>query len=513
MNKLQIQAAAELRLRKIRAKRLSEFNTQREFYQKNPLQWISDRLGVSKETILWSLNPGYENHKWDGTPDPLYKILLCLSEGIRRIGVESATGTGKTFLAACIVLWFLECFEGSLVVTSAPKQDQLSLHIWKEIGKLHSRFNRGDLTTLKLRMNPGRDDWIAVGFVAGVKADEESSTKAQGFHARHLLIILEETPGIPKPIITAFENTAGAPHNIILALGNPDHQFDNLHLFCTQQDVEHIVISAFDHPNVVLDDPFHVPGAQSRYGIDDLKKKYGGDESPMFMSRARGITPKQAEDALIKMDWCIKCKDLIKNDEKNEEMKKGDPALGVDVANSVDGDKAAIAEGIGQVLEKVDDFHCPDANQLGKRDVKLKIDEKKIDPKRVGVDGVGVGVGTVNALKELDIEVRNLIGGSSPIDLDDDEQKFNNLRTQMWWQMREDIRHGNVILPNDPELLADLCTPKFKVKDKYIILESKEEIKKRLGRSPNKGDAAVYWNWVRIDREGPNIEFLTWGGK
>jgi hypothetical protein len=43
-------------------------------------------------------------------------------------------------------------------------------------------------------MNENRDDWLAVGFVAGVKADEASSTKAQGFHAEHMLMIIEETP-------------------------------------------------------------------------------------------------------------------------------------------------------------------------------------------------------------------------------------------------------------------------------------------------------------------------------
>ncbi len=46
-------------------------------------------------------------------------------------------------------------------------------------------------------------------------------------------------------------------------------------------------------------------------------------------------------------------------------------------------------------------------------------------------------------------------------------------------------------------MIADLVTPKWFVRNGKIIVESKEDIKKRLGRSPNKGDAAVYWNWVR----------------
>ncbi len=410
--------------------------------------------------------------------------------------------------AACIVLWFLDCFENSLVVTTAPKQDQLTLHIWKEIGKLHPRFGKGDLTTLKLRMIENKEEWSAVGFVAGVKADEDSSTKAQGFHAKDMLIILEETPGVPKPIITALENTSVAPHNIILALGNPDNMQDTLHAFCTQEGTKHIRISALDHPNVVTGNADFIPGATSLYGIKGIRNKYGS-ESSMYKSRVRGITPKQSSDSLIMMDWITKCVEMGNDVEKVKEHMRGEPALGVDVANSENGDKAAIALGKGSILIEVEDFQCPDANQLGKRDVIAKMNENDIKQEYVGIDGVGVGAGTVNALKEMNIEVQNLLGGASPIDQENEQQKYNNLRTQMWWQLREDIRKGNVILPNDTELHSDLTAPKWSIKEKYIVLESKKDIKARLGRSPNKGDAVVYWNWVRTLRAEKMIDFLT----
>jgi hypothetical protein len=80
------------------------------------------------------------------------------------------------------------------------------------------------------------------------------------------------------------------------------------------------------------------------------------------------------------------------------------------------------------------------------------------------------------------------------------QEVFKNLRSQMWWLMRLDLQFGetsNIVLPEDDELWADLCTPKFFTRNGMIHVEPKEEIKKRLGRSPNKGDAAVYWNWVR----------------
>jgi hypothetical protein len=77
----------------------------------------------------------------------------------------------------------------------------------------------------------------------------------------------------------------------------------------------------------------------------------------------------------------------------------------------------------------------------------------------------------------------------------------------MYWQLREDLRNGRLILCNDEELFADLVTPKWEVRNGKICVEKKEEIKKRLGHSPNKGDAVVYWNWVRTLRLNTKFEF------
>ncbi|KAA0255567.1 MAG: hypothetical protein EDM75_10500 [Chlorobiota bacterium] len=501
MNKLQLMAQAELARRKRQQERQAIEEKRLAVYQRDPLLYFEERLGIRRETIDWTMIPEYRDHKWDGTPNPFMAIVEGLMEN-RWVGVESATGTGKTHFGALVVLWFLECFRNSVVVTTAPKQDQLTLHIWKEISKLYPKFGKGEYTSLKLRMNPGKDDWLAVGFVAGIKANEESNTKAQGFHAEHMLIILEETPGVPLPIINAFENTSVAPHNLILAFGNPDHQLDSLHRFCMMPKVKHVRISAYDHPNLVLGNPMFIPGATSQEGVNRIISKFG-DGSPMALSRTRGISPEQPSDALIRIEWIMQAVENFKIREPENLSLPGEWALGVDVANSEMGDKAAITMGIGAVCLSCEDFQCPDANQLGHQVYRL-IKEKGINEKRVGVDGVGVGAGTVNTLREYGLRWKgiNLQGGASPVKLHGKAEQFNNLRSQMWWQAREDLRNGEIAMPNDTELIADLSAPKFETNNKVIIVEGKEEIKKRLGRSPNKGDSFVYWNWVRVKRGG-----------
>lgn len=302
-------------------------------YQKDPIGWIVDKLGVDRRSLLWSLN-GYDGHAWDGTADPLACVLEALAEG-RNVGVESATGTGKTFLGAAIVLWFLACWEDAIVVTAAPKQDQLKLHIWKEIGRLWPRFRhhfpKAQLLDGKVRMRDAvedRETWAATAFVCGVGADEASATKAQGFHAEHMLIITEETPGIHPAIMTAFENTCTAPHNLRLAFGNPDHQEDELHRFCLSPGVVHVRVSALDHPNVVTGDDALVPGAVGSDAVERRRSLYAHLPA-LFESRVRGISPKQAVGVTLKYNEADHLEDLT-DDEAKALIAQGKPFGGID---------------------------------------------------------------------------------------------------------------------------------------------------------------------------------------
>lgn len=478
-------------------------------YQGRPFDWIVEMLGIPAETIKWSLaGDEYLTHKWDGTRDPIVAILEALANW-EDVGVESATGTGKTFIGACIVLWFLACFEDSIVVTVAPKSEQLELHIWKEIGRIWPRFQRlfpqAQLLNLKIRMRAARGEeetWAATGFGCGVSAGEESATKAQGFHGKHMLIVFEETPGIPKSVMQAFFQTCTDDHNLRLAFGNPDSQHDALHEHCKSQGVRHVIISGLDHPNYVTGRTV-VPGAVGRRSVlKRLQRLMPGATNPftcenrLFKSRIRGISPAEASDALIKTGWC-RVSSLRYDDPV---LRGGLPALGIDVANSEDGDKAAIARGLGCRLLEVDTFQCPDTLKLGIQ-VAGEMEAVGILDEHVGVDAVGVGSGTVNKLRELGRWVHALQGG--PVDFNEaradgeEVEVYNTLRSQMWWQMAIDLQFGRVVIPDDRELWEDLTAPTWEPKNGKIVVQSKEEIKKVLGRSPDKGDAAVYWNWVR----------------
>lgn len=490
----------------------------RVVWRKNANLYLVERLGIPPEFLKWSIHPAYKKHAWDGTPDPLVAINDTLSglrpDGIRWAAVEGATGTSKTFNAACLTLWFLECFDDSLVVTTAPKERQLELHLWKDLAGLYPIFREGkDCKLMKLRLDMQPTDeaseWQAIGFVAGVGAAEELATKAQGFHRENMLFILEETPGIDSAVIGSILNTSVSPNNLILALGNPDNRLDPLHKLSERSDVAAIRISGLDFPNVVRKDPLLIPGAQSQKGLDQMLVTYLDSSNPLYLSRARGISPAQSEHALIRLEWILAAM------KKDPGIIQGTKAIGVDVANSQDGDHAAVAQGQGSFCLQIDSFPCPNANRLGDR-IHVIASQEGIDPQMIGVDGVGVGASTVNHMRDLGDDITDIQSGAKAVDLygdtpDDDKSEgsgtkrvetFANLRSQMWWTLRQDLQRGLIGLPMDSELQSDLITPKWTTRNGKIVVEAKEDIRKRLGRSPNKGDAVVYWNWIRTYRSG-----------
>ncbi len=510
-------------------------------WRQDPMLWLEERLGEKRSNLVWTDFPEYKNHKWDGDRNPIANAWLSLAKGYW-VGIEAATGTGKTYTLARIVMWFLDVYDDSLVITSAPKQDQLKLNLWAEMSKIMFKFRKlhehAEMFNLRLvvdNRNVDLDDeenlsksHQAIGFVAGVGSNEDSATKAQGFHRENMLIICEETPGMNEAIMTAFQNTCTATNNLILAVGNPDHRLDTLHKFCMLPKVKNYRVSAYDYPNVVLGKEIF-PGAVSIASIERRIDKFGKD-SKMYNSRVRGISPSQSADSLIKLDWilsvCIAKKDYHEYDAIPHDDWSYN-ALGVDVSNSENGDKACLVWGKSNRMVSIQEFYCNNANDLALNTILTddellskgrniyhtnKIQDFEIHPDHVGVDAVGVGVGTINTYEEYNYKVVSLHGGywaeAVPYDDNGDPMyQFNSLRAQMYFTFALEIQKREFVIEiSDMDILErfieEAVSPKLVTNGRSIAIESKEDIKKKLGRSPNILDAAVYWNWMRKNRRG-----------
>lgn len=108
------------------------------------------------------------------------------------------------------------------------------------------------------------------------------------------------------------------------------------------------------------------------------------------------------------------------------------------------------------------------------------------DPDAVFIDS-GAGAGVIDRLRQLDYDVVEVPFGGKAIA----EQQFVNRRSEMWWAMKEWLERGGAI-PQDPALRQELATPIYWYDASgKRVLESKDEIKKRLqgGGSPDLADA------------------------
>jgi hypothetical protein len=120
-------------------------------------------------------------------------------------------------------------------------------------------------------------------------------------------------------------------------------------------------------------------------------------------------------------------------------------------------------------------------------------------PCRVQIDAIGVGASAFDALRRI-IGARAVAMNGAAASRAHDRSglmTFHNKRAEWWWKLREalDPEGGSeIMLPPDRELLCDLVAARYKLSLRGVLVEGKEDIIKRIGRSPDKGDSLVYAN-------------------
>ena len=121
------------------------------------------------------------------------------------------------------------------------------------------------------------------------------------------------------------------------------------------------------------------------------------------------------------------------------------------------------------------------------------------DAAPIHVDIIGVGGSVYDHLKENNVQVIGINNAETDrskdqLDKDTQQLRFRNNRAFLFWRFREALdpkSNLNIALPPDSRLKADLCAPRWKLTSGGILIEDKEEIKKRIGRSPDRGDAVI----------------------
>ncbi len=431
-----------------------------------------------------------------------------------RTTVASGHGVGKTWISAGIALAFLHAWDNAVVVTTAPVKRQVETVLWGYIRKMHTRARlQGKLLRTQIRM-PNGDENYAIGFTA------TSGEAFSGIHPGHLLVIVDEASGVPAHVEEAVEGlmAAGDPH--LLLIGNPTQNagwfYDSHHT--ARALYRHMTISVLDTPE--YQNPGSRPYLSGRRFVEERRRVWGED-SPLYQVRVLGKFASAGEKQVIPLAWVeianqrwIQAweeatgrewhdEEVTPNLELASALYGRIDALGVDVSET--GDNTTLAPRIGTLIAEVKYLPHQDTMQTT-GEVKrfwaahggVLDDEGNGDGSgpEIVIDSIGIGAGPLARLREQGV---NVVGFNAAARTPHRDQTgdigFFNKRAEAWWSFREmlDPTSGyEIALPPDDRLTQELIAPRYRdMSGGRIAIESKDELRKRLGRSTDAADAVI----------------------
>lgn len=416
-------------------------------------------------------------------PDPVQAEIMNSVAHNARTTVRSGHGIGKSAVQSWLILWFLATRPFPKIPCTAPTKHQLYDILWAEVAKwLNGSKLKGviEWTYERVYLKGHQENWFAVPRTA-TKPDA-----LQGFHADHILYIVDEASGVPDVIFAPVLGALSTADAKLLMCGNPT----NLSGFF------------FDshNKNRGLYESFHVSSADSPRVDDEfirlIVEMYGKD-SDVYRVRVDGEFPKHAADSFIALDWIERCSTKSPSDEVKSVID-----IGVDVARYGD-DKSVICTVFDRKRQQTPEIYAHnDTMQIAGHVANMVKRYWATHPGiriRVKIDCDGLGVGVYDRLKELALPctLREChFGGRGGAINEGDPVEMANSTGLMWGTLRQMIKAGEIELAYNDELISQLSTRRYRINsDGKIELERKEDMKKRGLKSPDIGDAlalAVY---------------------
>ena len=405
------------------------------------------------------------------------EVLAALPH-CRRVAVKSGNGLGKGFCAAVAVLWFLHCHNPAIVLSTAPTFRQVRHILWRQIHRLHRRAPealKGKLLDTRWELD---DDRYAMGLSA------DTADQFQGFHSPNMLVVVDEAEGVSDGIYEAIEAVMTSDEPRLLLIGNPTTLSGMFRraFYEERQIYRCITISALDSPNVQAGQVV-IPGLTTARWVEE-RRQIWGEDNPIYRARVLGEFPDQAEDTLIRLSDVEAAAGRHEAAGDNPAEGSGEVVLAVDVAR-FGSDHSVILRRRGNRVEEIRAFNGIDTMELAGR-VAAAI--REFQPLQTCIDEVGVGAGVVDRLRQQGYGVRGVNVAHSARQ----KEVFANLRAEGYWRLRELFAAGEIAIPPDQQLMSELVALRYGYDGQgRVLLESKEDMRKRGIPSPDKADALM----------------------
>ncbi len=376
-----------------------------------------------------------------------------------------------------------------------------------EIGRIYrsTKVNLGgDLWTHKITFEDPA--WFLLGFKTKDKKPEDWT----GFHSPNLMVVITEASGIDQVTFDAIEGILTGNSRLVLIF-NPNRTTGEAYQSTRSPLYKKFKLNCLNAVNVRakkilipgqvdyewIDEKIRKPGwvvgiEESEVNKDSYDFKWEGNwyrPNDLFLVKVMGEFPRATEDTLIPLSWVE-----MANDRWHDLHGKGEGILklGVDVAG-MGRDLTVFAFRKGNVVEQFKTY--------SKQDHMVTVGKIKNTLIKKGdtafVDSLGEGAGVYSRLTEQKVNAVGVKASESARDLSDitEQRTFANMRAYLYWAIRDALDpalDGELALPPIDELTQDLTEVHWSTRSNGdIIIEEKDKIKKRLGRSPDYGDAVA----------------------
>jgi len=436
----------------------------------------------------WRINPCkfvYDNFKVPKIDAWQEKVLNDFADPSKqRQAMVACAGPGKSAVLAWLGWNFLTCYaergehpKGAAVsITASNLKDNL----WSELSKWQTRspflMKAFKWTSERIFSVEHSATWfLSARSYAQSANSEEIGRTLSGLHSKYVLYLLDETGDMPESIINSANQglSTGPKFGKIVIAGNPTSHGNLLHSVSTKLRDQWNVINISGDPDRA--------DRSTRIDIDWAKEqiKAKGKNDPWVQAFILGEFPDASINTLISVAEAEKAARTIYT---NKDIEWSQKRLGIDVA--LGGlDKTIITPRQGLQMFKCVEMSTDDPRIIAARIMEAK---KKFGSEVEILDNTaGFGSGVCAALRDA---------GQTPYPVHFSakapEAGFYNLRAFMYFKFRDWIRAGGAI-PNDPELIKQITAPMYSLKGGRVILEDKDQIKKRLGYSPDRADSAI----------------------
>ena len=426
-------------------------------WREHPAQFVREVLGV--------------------TPDPWQLDVLEAFPHKQRIAMKACKGPGKTAVEAWLAWNFLVTRIEPKIAAVSVTAENLADNLWAEMAKWQQRapLLRAAFEWTKARIFYRQSPetwWMSARSWSKTADPNHQGNTLAGLHADHVLFILDESGGIPDAVMAAAEAAlSSCKEGHIVQAGNPTHLEGPLWRACTSE-------RTLWHVTEITADPDD-PRRSSRVRVEWAREqiaKYGRD-NPWVLVNVFGKFPPGSLNTLIGPD---ECREATRRSYRVEDVQHSARVLGVDVARFGD-DASVIFPRQGLVAHRPLKFRNLDGAQgagaVARKWLDWMADAVFID------DTGGWGASWIDNLRRLGHQPIGVGFASRPYD-----PRYDNKRTEMYFEAIEWIKAGGA-LPEVPELIAALSQTTYSFRGDRLLLEPKEQIKARLGYSPDDADA------------------------